>query len=174
MIMPQLVTATGYLSAFETEQGAFLERCFTTPFTGRCEWRRMVQNIQAAGAERTIITANLGQPHNPGGGWAGPDGRRMRYPGEFRGDVAMAQEGAVLDALRAATRAAGDRSPGRGTAGGDHGYARGGQVGRAHAPTVSLAQHERVVAAIAARNPDKAEAAMRDHIGSVIEVLNSL
>jgi DNA-binding FadR family transcriptional regulator len=41
-------------------------------------------------------------------------------------------------------------------------------------PTVSLAQHERIVAAIAARNPDKAEAAMRDHISSVIESLTSL
>jgi len=41
-------------------------------------------------------------------------------------------------------------------------------------PTVSLAQHERIVAAIAARDPAQAEAAMRDHIASVIESLTAL
>jgi DNA-binding GntR family transcriptional regulator len=41
-------------------------------------------------------------------------------------------------------------------------------------PAVSLAQHERIVAAIVARDPDGAEAAMRDHITSVLESLNSL
>ena len=46
-------------------QGAFLERCFTTPFTGKCEWALMVDNIGAAGPERTIVTTDLGQPHNP-------------------------------------------------------------------------------------------------------------
>ena len=39
---------------------------------------------------------------------------------------------------------------------------------------VSLAQHERIVAAIAARDPQQAEAAMLDHITSVIESLSSL
>jgi hypothetical protein len=46
-------------------QGVFLERCFTTPFTGKYEWARMVGNIRATGAERTIVTSDLGQPHNP-------------------------------------------------------------------------------------------------------------
>ena len=46
-------------------QGAFLERCFTTPFTGKYEWARMVENIHATGAERTIVTTDLGQPDNP-------------------------------------------------------------------------------------------------------------
>jgi DNA-binding GntR family transcriptional regulator len=41
-------------------------------------------------------------------------------------------------------------------------------------PAVSLAQHERIVAAIVARDPDAAEAAMRDHITSVIDSLASL
>jgi DNA-binding GntR family transcriptional regulator len=41
-------------------------------------------------------------------------------------------------------------------------------------PSVSLAQHERIVAAIAARDPQQAEAAMLDHITSVIESLSSL
>jgi DNA-binding GntR family transcriptional regulator len=41
-------------------------------------------------------------------------------------------------------------------------------------PAVSLAQHERIVAAIVAGNPAEAEAAMRDHITSVIDSLSSL
>ena len=41
-------------------------------------------------------------------------------------------------------------------------------------PAVSLAQHERIVAAITARDPAAAEAAMRDHITSVIESLGRL
>jgi DNA-binding GntR family transcriptional regulator len=41
-------------------------------------------------------------------------------------------------------------------------------------PAVSLAEHERIVAAIVARNPGQAETAMRDHISSVIESLNGL
>jgi hypothetical protein len=46
-------------------QGAFLERCFTTPFTGKYDWARMADNIRATGPEHTIITTDLGQPHNP-------------------------------------------------------------------------------------------------------------
>jgi DNA-binding GntR family transcriptional regulator len=41
-------------------------------------------------------------------------------------------------------------------------------------PAVSLAQHERIVGAIAAGDPKEAEAAMLDHITSVIEALNGL
>jgi DNA-binding GntR family transcriptional regulator len=41
-------------------------------------------------------------------------------------------------------------------------------------PGVSLAQHERIVGAIAAGDPKEAEAAMLDHITSVIESLNGL
>ena len=41
-------------------------------------------------------------------------------------------------------------------------------------PAISLAQHERIVAAIVARDPAAAEAAMREHIASVIEALRSL
>src|SRR5437762_994567 len=41
-------------------------------------------------------------------------------------------------------------------------------------PVVSLAQHARIVAAITARDPQQAEAAMLDHITSVIESLSSL
>ena len=41
-------------------------------------------------------------------------------------------------------------------------------------PAVSLAQHERIAAAIIARDPAAAEAAMRDHITSVIDALSNL
>jgi DNA-binding GntR family transcriptional regulator len=41
-------------------------------------------------------------------------------------------------------------------------------------PAVSLAQHERIVGAIAGGDPKEAEAAMLDHITSVIESLNGL
>jgi hypothetical protein len=46
-------------------QGAFLERCFTTPYTGKYDWPRMVDNIRATGPGQTIITTDLGQPANP-------------------------------------------------------------------------------------------------------------
>ena len=41
-------------------------------------------------------------------------------------------------------------------------------------PAISLPQHERIIAAIRAREPDRAEAAMRDHIASVIEALREM
>ncbi|MGC1184115.1 MAG: DUF6282 family protein [Candidatus Dormiibacterota bacterium] len=46
-------------------EGVFLERCFTTPFTGKCDWSRMVDNIKATGPANSIVTSDLGQPHNP-------------------------------------------------------------------------------------------------------------
>jgi hypothetical protein len=46
-------------------QGALLERCFTTPFTGKYEWARMVANVRATGPEHTVLSTDLGQPHNP-------------------------------------------------------------------------------------------------------------
>jgi DNA-binding GntR family transcriptional regulator len=41
-------------------------------------------------------------------------------------------------------------------------------------PVVSLPQHERIIAAIQAHDPQAAEAAMRDHIASVIAVLREI
>jgi DNA-binding GntR family transcriptional regulator len=41
-------------------------------------------------------------------------------------------------------------------------------------PAVSLPQHERIISAIRARDPVAAEAAMREHIASVIDALHSL
>lgn len=45
--------------------GALLERCFTTPYTGKVEWQLMVDNIRRVGLSRSIVTTDLGQPANP-------------------------------------------------------------------------------------------------------------
>jgi hypothetical protein len=45
--------------------GAYLERCLTTPLTGKYPWPDMVANIRATGPAATIVTTDLGQPHNP-------------------------------------------------------------------------------------------------------------
>ena len=46
-------------------QGVFLERCFCPPYTGMCDWARMVANIRATGPATAIVTTDLGQPDNP-------------------------------------------------------------------------------------------------------------
>ena len=46
-------------------QGVYLERCFCPPYTGMCDWARMVANIRVAGPAATIVTTDLGQPDNP-------------------------------------------------------------------------------------------------------------
>jgi uncharacterized protein DUF6282 len=61
---PQQDMSTGDQLAL-ARQGAFLERCFTTPFTGKCDWAHMVANIRATGPEHNVITTDLGQPVNP-------------------------------------------------------------------------------------------------------------
>ena len=36
------------------DRGALLERCFTTPYTGKCTWERVFEATRAVGAERTV------------------------------------------------------------------------------------------------------------------------
>lgn len=45
--------------------GAYLERCFTTPYTGKVEWEVMVENIRRTGPARSFLSSDLGQPSNP-------------------------------------------------------------------------------------------------------------
>ena len=45
--------------------GALLERCFTTPHTGKVEWDLWFHNIRAAGPENSVLSSDLGQPFNP-------------------------------------------------------------------------------------------------------------
>lgn len=47
------------------EMGAYLERCLTTPLTGKYPWEEMVGNIRAVGVEHNLGTTDLGQPHDP-------------------------------------------------------------------------------------------------------------
>ena len=47
------------------DRGAMLERCFTTPHTGKVSWERWIGNIRAAGAERSVLSTDLGQVFNP-------------------------------------------------------------------------------------------------------------
>jgi hypothetical protein len=45
--------------------GALLERCFTTPHTGKVAWADLMDNIREVGPEHSILSSDLGQPFNP-------------------------------------------------------------------------------------------------------------
>ncbi|GAA0552066.1 DUF6282 family protein [Paractinoplanes ferrugineus] len=45
--------------------GALLERCFTTPFTGKVSWEDLFANIRAVGVTHSVLSSDLGQPFNP-------------------------------------------------------------------------------------------------------------
>lgn len=45
--------------------GALIERCFTTPYTGKCSWDQWLEGIRAVGPERTLLSSDLGQVNNP-------------------------------------------------------------------------------------------------------------
>ena len=47
------------------DRGALLERCFTTPHTGKCPWERVYSGIRATGPEHNLLSTDLGQPANP-------------------------------------------------------------------------------------------------------------
>jgi hypothetical protein len=47
------------------DTGALIERCFTTPYTGKCSWERWIEGARAVGAERSILSSDLGQVRNP-------------------------------------------------------------------------------------------------------------
>lgn len=47
------------------DMGAWIERCFTTPYTGKCSWERWIEGTRAVGPERTILSTDLGQINNP-------------------------------------------------------------------------------------------------------------
>jgi hypothetical protein len=46
-------------------RGALLERCFTTPHTGKVEWERWLSNIRDCGPENSVLSTDLGQVFNP-------------------------------------------------------------------------------------------------------------
>jgi hypothetical protein len=47
------------------DRGALLERCFTTPHTGKMPWEQWIENIRACGAENSVLSTDLGQVFNP-------------------------------------------------------------------------------------------------------------
>src|SRR5579875_2793028 len=47
------------------ERGALLERCFTTPYTGKVEWQQLIDNVRATGPQHSVLSSDLGQPFNP-------------------------------------------------------------------------------------------------------------
>jgi hypothetical protein len=46
-------------------KGALIERCFTTPYTGKCTWEQWLEGTRAVGPERTVLSSDLGQVANP-------------------------------------------------------------------------------------------------------------
>jgi hypothetical protein len=46
-------------------KGALLERCFTTPHTGKVTWDRVFDAIRATGVEHSVLSTDLGQVFNP-------------------------------------------------------------------------------------------------------------
>jgi Family of unknown function (DUF6282) len=46
-------------------KGALLERCLTTPHTGKVSWERWLDNIRAAGPGNSVLATDLGQVDNP-------------------------------------------------------------------------------------------------------------
>lgn len=47
------------------DRGALLERCMTTPHTGKIAWEQWIANIREAGYEHSILSTDLGQVFNP-------------------------------------------------------------------------------------------------------------
>jgi hypothetical protein len=47
------------------DAGAYMERCFTTPHSGKVSWEELQDHIRAVGPERSFLSSDLGQPFNP-------------------------------------------------------------------------------------------------------------
>ncbi|MFG1922078.1 DUF6282 family protein [Cryptosporangium sp. NPDC048952] len=46
-------------------RGALMERCFTTPHTGKVSWETFFSHIRDVGPEHSVLSSDLGQPFNP-------------------------------------------------------------------------------------------------------------
>jgi hypothetical protein len=46
-------------------RGALLERCMTTPHTGKIAWEEWIAHIRATGPEHSVLSTDLGQVFNP-------------------------------------------------------------------------------------------------------------
>lgn len=47
------------------DQGALLERCFTTPHSGKVSWELLFDHVRAVGPRHSLLSSDLGQPFNP-------------------------------------------------------------------------------------------------------------
>lgn len=47
------------------ERGALMERCMTTPHTGKIAWEKWIANIREVGYEHSVLSTDLGQVFNP-------------------------------------------------------------------------------------------------------------
>jgi hypothetical protein len=47
------------------DMGALIEHCFTTMYTGKASWEDLMHSIRTVGAERCIMSTDLGQTINP-------------------------------------------------------------------------------------------------------------
>jgi hypothetical protein len=47
------------------ERGCLLERCLTTPFSGKTTWEHVFEGVRAVGVERTIFSSDCGNPDYP-------------------------------------------------------------------------------------------------------------
>jgi Family of unknown function (DUF6282) len=45
--------------------GALLERCFTTPYTGKVSWEQVFEGVRATGVQNNVLSTDLGQVFNP-------------------------------------------------------------------------------------------------------------
>ena len=48
-----------------SRKGALLERCFTTPYTGKTSWKHVFDGVRSTGVENNVISTDLGQVFNP-------------------------------------------------------------------------------------------------------------
>lgn len=46
-------------------RGAMLERCFTTPYTGKVSWEHVFDGVRATGVANNVLSTDLGQVFNP-------------------------------------------------------------------------------------------------------------
>src|SRR4249920_3474283 len=44
------------------ERGCLLERCLSTPFSGKTTWEHVVEGVRAVGVHQTILSSDLGNP----------------------------------------------------------------------------------------------------------------
>jgi hypothetical protein len=47
------------------QKGALLERCMTTPHTGKIAWEEWIDHIRQTGPEHSVLSTDLGQVFNP-------------------------------------------------------------------------------------------------------------